>query len=611
MLLPAVFSLCIFFPAVLTGQQTKKQSVGPNRVRIAQDYERRGHYDAALKIYRDLYEAVPKNQLYYEGVKRNMLRLKRFDELGELVRAQIRLTDGIKYHADLGEVLYQQGEHEAALQQWRDLLQRFAAQKAAYTYAANAMIANRLYEEAVEVYLSGRKQFDSDDVFVFELANIYAMRLKFSEATREYLKQLEKNPNQFSYVESRLINYTKDREQAEQVAGVLREYLSQKKNHFLGRKLLANLYLRMEDFRHALQEFMLLEELEPPNKNRKEIAGQYLFFFAEKALNARQFQFAQEAYQLILTKHSDSPYRSRAMFGIGMAEQQQGRPAEALKHFDDLLQTRETGAWAEEALFRIGEIYFNDFFNVDKALEVFNRLVKTYPHGKKTTEAYFRIADCHAARSDFETAETWYGRGVATLPQDSRLRDQGIFRIAYLQFLHADYDSALTSLAKITAKLQQPGADQSFVNDALELTFLIEENRTESPEALASYVEAQKLRMQREDGAALALLEQITTVHPQAPIIDETLLLMGEMESQRGNHLAAIGHFRSLLLEHGDSIYNALVQKRIAEIYELGLADLDSAFEEYENVLINYPASLYVEEVRQKLRDLQTRRLNN
>jgi len=301
-------------------QTVNKQNIGRNRIRIAQDYERRGHYDAALRIYKELYDAVPKNQVYYEGVKRNMLRLKRFDELERVVQRQISLTGGVKYHADLGQVLYQKDDREGAMRLWHDLLSRFADQQAAYTYVANAMIANRLYDEAIDVYLDGRRHFGSDEVFVFELANLYVIRLKLKEATQEYLKQLTKSPNQFSYVESRLVNYTKDSDQAQQVVDVLQEYLSNHKESVLGRKLLANLYLRMQDFDNALRQFKLLEGQKSRAGNPKDVSGKHLYFFAEKALNAKKFAYAEDAYELILENYPKSPYRPRALFGLALAK---------------------------------------------------------------------------------------------------------------------------------------------------------------------------------------------------------------------------------------------------------------------------------------------------
>ena len=266
-----VLAICILGAgeAVLAQQQTPKnvnrqERPDQNRLRMAQDYERLGNYVGALRIFQNLFAEVPGNQLYYEGVKRNLIRLKRFEELLAIIQDQMAEKPDVKFLADMGDVHYKQGLPDQAEAAWNDALARFGQQQASYTYIANAMIMNRLYDQATEVYLKGRAHFNQPALFVFELANIYVIRLKYGEATREYLRHLESNPNQFSYIESRIINYTVEPEDARTVAEILENLLPESKQKYLVRKLLADLYLRIEAFAKAIEQFKMLETMEPP-----------------------------------------------------------------------------------------------------------------------------------------------------------------------------------------------------------------------------------------------------------------------------------------------------------------------------------------------------------
>lgn len=614
---------CIIFFSLLAvclspalAQRTKVQSVQDNsrsRLRMAQDYERRGNYNTALRIYKRLYTEVPANQLYYEGLKRNMVRMKQFDELIEMINVRISRTNGVRPNVDLADVYYRKGESERALAIWQQALTQFAQQKSTYTYVANAMVSNRLYDEALEAYRQGRQTFNDENVFIFEMANIYVLRLQYKEATLEYLKHLERNPNQFGYIENRIVNYTKDPERAREVAAILEENLAGRKQKYLVRKLLADLNLRIEAYGPALIQFKILETMEPPNPNQRKIAGngRELFFFANKALKAGEFRYAQEAFNLILHNYPKSSYKVQALYGLAVAKQKQGASTEALQQFEELVKAGRTSPWAQEALYQIGEIYFSDLFEIDQALDAYNRIIRSYPAGKKTDQAYFRVGDCYAIKGDFEKAKTWYQRASTLLGPNSPLQDRAFFKTAHLQFLAGDYEAAKEALAKITEKIGQDGVSQDYVNDALELTFLIEENEGKSEEALRAYSAAQQLKMQKKDAEAIAALNRIVAIYPAADVVNESLMELGELEKERGNFEVAVGHFETLLAEHSESVYNALAQKHIAEIYETGLDDLQKAYEAYENVLINYPNSLYLEEVRLKLRELQGRRLNN
>ncbi|MFQ5675758.1 MAG: tetratricopeptide repeat protein [bacterium] len=378
------------------------QNVDPNksRLRTAQELERRGNYNVALRIYRGLYDLVPRNQLYYDGVKRNMLHLKLYDELTQIINTQINLSGGRnpRFWADLGNVHYKRGDQARAQEIWQTILAQHISQKAAYIYVANAMIDNRLYDEAIEVYHNARKNFNENQLFVFELANIYVLRLKYREATIEYLNYLEKNPKQFSYIEGRIASYTKDSEQAQSVTDVLKTRISTSKRKYLLRKLLADLYLRVENFEMALQEFKRLETLKDPDQKRKGSLGKDLYFFAEKSLRAKQYQYARDAFELILANYGASPYRPRALYGIAISKQMEGHSAEALTNYRELIQTYPTTRWVEDASFQSAEIYFGQLFDLDLALATYHDLIRKFPNGKYTTRAHFRIGDCYAAK---------------------------------------------------------------------------------------------------------------------------------------------------------------------------------------------------------------------
>jgi len=582
-----------------------------SRLRTAQDLERRRSYDNALRIYRSLYDLVPRNQLYYEGVKRNMVRLKKFDELVLIIRTQINLGNGNspRLWADLGNVYYKRGDQSQAMSIWETVLADEPKQKSGYIYVANAMVQNRLYDEAIEVYQNARQAFAQQHLFVFELANIYVLRLKYREATLEYLSYLEKNPKQFSYIEGRITGYTKDPEHTQEVAEVLKSSIPQSKQAYLVRKLLANLYLRVEDFEKALQQFKFLETVKAPTNQKKQ--GQELYFFAEKSLRAGQYQFAQDAFELILTNYNKSPYRPRAFYGVAISRQMRGFSAEALISYNELIDAFPTTRWVQDALFQIGEIYFQDLFELDQALKTFHLLIQKYPNSKNSVQAHLRIGDCYAAQGDFEKAQLWYDRTQSLGTANPTARDEALFSSANLDFMQGEFDTALEKLHKITEKIAQKKAEQPFVNDALELTFLIEENQAESNEALVVYGQAQKHRVQRKLAEAIKALQEIVSNYATASILDESLFDLGELESERGNYAAAIGYFQGLLDDHPESLQNEIAQKRIAEVYDTDLGDNQKAYQAYEQLLIKYPSSVYIEEVRQKLRELQSGQLSN
>ncbi len=602
----AALVLLLCAPARPQASASRLQNQSQNRIRIAQDYERRGSYVNALKIYRALFDSVPTNQLYFEGVKRNMIRLKQFDELVFIIKAQIQKVNNVRLYADLGDAYYKKGAQPEAFQTWENALVQFEKQKTAYTYIANAMIANRLYDDAAKMYLKGRRSFGQENLFVFELANIYVLRLKYSEATREYLTHLERHPNQFNYIESRIVNYTKEPEQARKVVVILRESVPGYGQQFLVRKLLANLYLRLEEFALAFEQFRQLEGMEAPQRRQKQAEGKELLFFANQALNAGKHMFAGEAFNLIMKKYPKSTNYYRALFGLATSLQQQGMINEALLQFETLVEGQPNSQWAQVAQFQIGELYFLNLFELDKAESAYQALIKKYPRSKNSHRAYFRIGDCMAAKGELEKAIIWYDRSLNLMPPGSQQRDEGNYKMAYLQFLEGNYAAANENLDKVIEKLGRNNVNQDYVNDALELSFLIAENQTTSEEALRLYCQAEKQKLAHNLTDAVRSLNKIVAEHAKSNVIDETRQSLGEIENARGNCADAIAHFEALIRENSESPYTSFAQKRIAEIYESGLGDLQKAYTAYEKVLVAYPESIYVEDVRARLRNLRS-----
>ncbi len=591
---------------------TQLKNQNNNRIRVAQDLERRGNFESALKIYTSLFKLVPNNNLYYEGVKRNMLRLKMFNEIIEIVKSRSNNSNDPRFHADLGNVYYQSGTQDQAFAVWNSLLKNYPQNRAVYPYVANAMIYNRLYDEAIDVYKSARIIFKNDFLYVFELANIYVIRLNYKEATLEYLKYLERNPHQFNYIESRIASYTKESEQAREVAEVLKANLPLTRHEYLVRKQLADLYLRIEDYGNSLNEFITLENMTDPLDEKNQASGKEVYFFAEKALKAGEYLYAQQAFDLIISKYKDSPFKFRSIYGLALTKQKQGISGEAIEGYENLISLAPRNPWAEEALFQIGEIYFEDFFDLDNALKSYNLVLSKFPKGKKNSDTYFRIGDCFTAKGNLETALKWYEMPLNKNDSNQQSKDRALYKTAHINFLNAEFEKALEGLKKITADIHtRENVDQSYVNDALELIILIEENKKKSSEALKYFAQAQKYKLQRKHQEAINFLQEILTKYPGSNILDDSLIDIADLENKGGNYTVAIDNLQNLIKNQPKSVFNALAQKRIGEIYESGLGDFRKAYAAYELVLINYPQCLYLEEVRQKMRNLQSRQLNN
>ena len=123
--------------------------------------------------------------------------------------------------------------------------------------------------------------------------------------------------------------------------------------------------------------------------------------------------------------------------------------------------------------------------------------------------------------------------------------------------------------------------------------------------ALTEYATAELLMRQRKYSEALVHLQTIITKYPGSTLTDDATLKTGELDLLLNNIDSALAVFRTVADEMPTSILRDRAQMRIAEVYERRLKDRPKAIEAYEQLLVRFPASLYVEEARKRIRVLR------
>jgi tetratricopeptide (TPR) repeat protein len=204
----------------------------------------------------------------------------------------------------------------------------------------------------------------------------------------------------------------------------------------------------------------------------------------------------------------------------------------------------------------------------------------------------------------------WYRRASASSGLTPTERSEANYKLAFNAFLSKDYEAATAILKEITANLESDSG-QEFSNDALELLFLIEENKERSKEGLDIYANARFLLARNRQEDAIASLREITVNHDSSDVADKAYLQLAELMVERGEYAAAVAVLESFLEKHPDNLNTDYARKRLGDIYEDNLGDHGRAYAAYEQVLVNHPFSVYLEEVRKRMRTIQPFLINN
>jgi len=142
-------------------------------------------------------------------------------------------------------------------------------------------------------------------------------------------------------------------------------------------------------------------------------------------------------------------------------------------------------------------------------------------------------------------------------------------------------------------------------NDALYLSVLITENVEDSNYyPLERFAHADLLLFQNKDKEAEALLDSINKAFPKHPLNDDIIMLRANLAIKRHDFNKAIAYLKTIYEQYGQDVLGDDAVYKMAEIYRNNLHQSEQAKHYYEQLIIDYPGSTYVQEARQKLAEL-------
>ena len=596
------------------GSQTQDAAT---RFRLAQGFEQSGEYERAAQLYQELYRKDPGNIVLLDGLQRMLVQLKRYDEAIALLRDRLAQnpTD-LNLRASLAGVYQRGGMEQQAREEWDRAITLDRTNPNHYRVVASSMIEHRLLEKAAEVYRRGRKAVNDPTLFALELAQLEVVMMDYTGASTELIGWLRKNPSQLSFVQSRLASFVAKPDGRQAAVSVVRQAIRNEDEVRL-HELLGWLYLEGREFDEAFGEYRAIDGL-------TRAQGSALLQFADRTFKEQAFEIAARAYQEAIRVPLSSDKMRIARYGYANALRELAsrsdtlrRPMEVTARDEPGARSRYSGAlvayqgiirdfpkteYSAKAYYQIGTIQFQNLFDLDGALDSFNKVVDEagsiriirYDVALKKGGIYLAKGDTTHAREQYASVE----RAADATPDQN---DEAVFHLAELDFFAGRSDDAIAKLDSITVN---PKAD--FANDALQLQAFLRENSAMARTALVRYGQAELFARQRQNTEAIALFQDIVRQYPASLLVDDALMRSATLQVEAGLYAEAVATYKRLLTEFKEtSIALDRAQFGLAETYEFGLRDKTKAIAEYERLLADHPRSVFTELARKRIRRLR------
>lgn len=566
----------------------------------ARQFAAEKNYDKAAEIYSTLYGLSP-DSVYTEYLN-TLIVNKKYKEAEKLVEKQKTLRDNPFLSIDLGSVYYMEGKYDKASVEFNALLLRINGDLLFTERIAKAYVEAGLEDYAIEAFEKTGRMTGAGFYFNGPLSKLYAKCGNLDKAIDELLTTmpgLQVNVENVKSILLELLGDDPDKLRKAQKAILVK--LNQQPENVYYTDLLTWIFTQKNDWDQALIQIEALDE-------RNKETGKSLMDLARTASNAKQFETAGKAYDDIIAKGKDQPYYIMArseQLATGLSALKdnpaytQADVINLEKKYDSfLVEFPKYYSMKTASDFALLEAQYGN--NVPQAIEILKKGINE-PDTRREMMGIFKLqlGDYYLLTGQMWDASLTYSQVDKEFKQDA-LGEDARFRNAKLAYYRGDFDWAqrqLTVLKSATSEL--------IANDALYLSVLITENVEDSNLVpLQRFAYAGLLLFQNKDKDAEALLDSINKAYPKHSLNDDILMLRADIALKHREFEKALDYLKTIYEQYGTDVLGDDAVYKMAEIYRNNLHQNDKAKHYYEQLIIDYPGSTYVQAARSKLFEL-------
>ncbi len=568
---------------------------------IANQFYKSGEYDKALSIYKQLYQAKNGSSTYYKEYLNTLLKLKLYDDAEKIINKEIKQNPVAKL--DLGALYQEKGDLASADKIYNSVIQQMQPDQFSINDVANVFYGTGNFDFAIKTFLVGRKLLKDDNIFSYELINLYRYKKMKDELTQESLKLIENQPELIPMIKGNLARTYENNNDYNILKSLLLKKIQKDPQNTNYIDLLAWQYIQQQQYDLALIQLIALDKRTNGNGAKVYSLGDLLF-------ENKAYETANKAFNYLIEKGPNSTYYISARVAILRSKNKQILDGKYVREditnlvndYENLLKEFGSSAqtiFAIRQLANLKAFYLNQYDEAEKLLES----TLTFPNARPQTLAEVKIdlADIYILNNERWEAALLYGQVEKSFTNEP-LGQEAKFKNAKLSFYNGDFTWAKAQLDVLKAS-----TSQLIANDALDLSLLIQDNLAfdSTGNALKMYAKADLLQFKNLDIQSLTTLDSITVLYPQTDLSDDILMLKAKIYIKQNDFTKAAITFNNIITNYNNSIWADDALFQLAVLEEDKLNDKQNAQKHYQQLIEQFPGSLYVIEARKRFRNLR------
>ncbi len=579
-------------------------------LKLAQQFFNKGEYEKATPLYKKLFDASPTNSYYYKNYLKCLVALKDFESATKLIKKQKKKRkNDPTLIIDMGYLYKQQDKIEQANSEFEKAINQLEPKSNSIRNMASSFKQLEEPDYAIACYLKGKELLKDPTAFAYDLATSHKNKGEYDKMITHYLDYLTIQPDKEQIVKNEFQKILPFEKYKDALESQLYRRIQNQPEELLFPELLIWFFIQDKNYEDAFIQVKALDR-------RLNEDGQRVFELAQSAAIDNQFEAAITGYKYVIEKGNTSPMYEPAriaMIGTKMKKLQydtnytelelQELEADHLTLLEEIGRNPSTTA----TMTSLSKLYAFYMYDLDKAIEILEEVI-AMPAASRQDKARAKLSlgDFYIMKDDVWEATLYYSQ-VDKDFQDDILGEDARFRNAKLSYYTGDFEWSQAQLNILKAS-----TSELISNDAIELSVFIMDNLglDTSLVAMNMFAKADLLIFQNNADKAYTVLDSIENMFPGHALADDILYRRGQIEFKKRNYEKAAEHWEEVLGKFATDILadNALFY--LADLYDNYLDQKPKAKEYYQNIIVNYPGSLFIIEARKRFRKLRGDTIN-
>lgn len=570
---------------------------------LAYQYYQQADYEKAAVLLEKLFNST-KNDGYFELYFNSLIKIKKYKEAEAILKKLIKENpDKSQYTIALGRVYQENGRIDEANKIFQEAINLTPKDENKFRQLANDFYRFEAYDMAIATFIQGRKVFADDQMFGFDLLGVYRYKKDKVMLIQEYMNVLTNTPQLLPQAQNALASVFEDNRDYQMLQTALLKKIQKDPQAEVFTEMLIWQYIQQQDYEMALKQLIAQDK-------RTKGDGSFLFNTANTFMANKAYSTAIKAYEYLLTKGTENETYVLAKVSLINAKYEMviaGKyDTQAIvtlaDEYQEILTKYGKNAQTLFALKKLAYLqayYLNDLKKAEETLE--SGLKIQGVQAVEISQLKIDLGDIYVLSKQPWEAVLVYEQ-VAKQFENQVIGNEARYRAAKLNFYIGDF-----KYAKSQADVLKAATSALIANDAINLSLLISDNLQSKNDSLSlvMFADADMLQFMNKMPQALAKLDSIDIAFPKNSLTDDVLMAKANIYIKTNDLANAVTALKTLITDHNTSIWRDDALFTLADILEKKLNNPEEAKKLYQQLMNDYPGSMFNAEARKRFRNMR------